>query len=73
VDDEICDIGTANFDKRSMFLNYELNCLIYDGDFIKKIKRILIEDILNSRKAALDDFNRSPLKEKAASTISYFL
>jgi cardiolipin synthase A/B len=73
VDDEVCDIGTANFDKRSMFLNYELNCLIYDGDFIKKIKRILTEDILNSRKAALDAFNRSPLKEKAASTISYFL
>ncbi|MBS8265523.1 cardiolipin synthase [Mesobacillus boroniphilus] len=73
VDDEVCDIGTANFDKRSMYLNYELNCLIYDVDFIKKIKRILAEDILNSRQAALDDFTHSPLKEKAASTISYFL
>ncbi|WP_226642801.1 cardiolipin synthase [Mesobacillus subterraneus] len=73
VDDEICDIGTANFDKRSMFLNYELNCLIYNGDFIKKVKRILTEDILNSRKAALDDFKHALLKEKAASTISYFL
>ncbi|WP_226679150.1 cardiolipin synthase [Mesobacillus jeotgali] len=73
VDDKVCDVGTANFDKRSMFLNYELNCLIYDGDFIKKVKRILTEDILNSRKAALDDFNRALLKEKAASTISYFL
>ncbi|WP_243462925.1 phospholipase D-like domain-containing protein [Mesobacillus boroniphilus] len=73
VDDEVCDVGTANFDKRSMFLNYELNCLIYDGDFIKKIKRILTEDILNSRKAALVDFTHAPLKEKAARTISYFL
>ncbi|MEW8969382.1 MAG: cardiolipin synthase [Mesobacillus sp.] len=73
VDDEVCDIGTANFDKRSMFLNYELNCLIYDSDFIKTVKRILTEDIMNSRKAALDDFNRALLKEKAASTISYFL
>ncbi|WLR55274.1 cardiolipin synthase [Mesobacillus subterraneus] len=73
VDDQVCDVGTANFDKRSMFLNYELNCLIYDSEFIEKIKRILTEDILNSRKAALDDFNRGTLKEKAASTISYFL
>jgi cardiolipin synthase A/B len=73
VDDSVCDVGTANFDKRSMFLNYELNCLIYDGAFIQKVKRILTEDILNSRKAALDDFNRALLKEKAASTISYFL
>ncbi|MCM3664593.1 cardiolipin synthase [Mesobacillus subterraneus] len=77
IDDKVCDVGTANFDKRSMFLNYELNCLIYDPDFIKKIKHILTEDILNSQKANLQDFNRvNPLlsiKETAARTISYFL
>lgn len=77
IDDKVCDVGTANFDKRSMFLNYELNCLIYDPDFIKKIKHILTEDILNSQKAALKDINRVNLllsvKEKAARTISYFL
>jgi cardiolipin synthase A/B len=77
IDDQVCDVGTANFDKRSMFLNYELNCLIYDPEFIKKIKHILTEDILNSKKATLQDFNRVNLllsiKEKAARTISYFL
>jgi cardiolipin synthase A/B len=77
IDDNVCDVGTANFDKRSMFLNYELNCLIYDPDFIKKIKHILAEDILNSQKANLQDFNRVNLllsiKETAARTISYFL
>jgi cardiolipin synthase A/B len=77
IDDQVCDVGTANFDKRSMFLNYELNCLIYDPEFIKKIKHILTEDILNSKKATLQDFNRVNLllsiKETAARTISYFL
>jgi cardiolipin synthase A/B len=77
IDDKVCDVGTANFDKRSMYLNYELNCLIYDPDFIKKIKLILSEDILNSKKATLKDFNHVNLllsvKEKAARTISYFL
>ncbi len=73
VDEEVCDMGTANFDKRSMFLNYELNCLIYDDAFIKKVKNILAEDLMNSRKAALDDFSRGALKEKTASMISYFL
>jgi cardiolipin synthase A/B len=77
IDDQVCDVGTANFDKRSMFLNYELNCLIYDPEFIKKVKHILTEDILNSKKATVQDFNHVTLllsvKEKAARTISYFL
>ncbi|MDQ0413917.1 cardiolipin synthase [Mesobacillus stamsii] len=73
VDEEVCDMGTANFDKRSMFLNYELNCLIYDDAFIKKVKNILAEDLMNSRKATLADFSRGALKEKTASMISYFL
>jgi cardiolipin synthase A/B len=77
VDEKICDIGTANFDKRSMFLNYELNCLIYDVDFISRVKLILTEDLLNSQKASHQDFNRVNLllsiKETAARTISYFL
>jgi cardiolipin synthase A/B len=76
-DEKVCDIGTANFDKRSMYLNYELNCLIYDEAFIKQIKLILTEDILNSQKATYQDFNRVNLllsiKETAARTISYFL
>lgn len=77
IDDQVCDAGTANFDKRSMFLNYELNCLIYDHAFIKKVKHIVTEDILNSQKASLKDLNRVNLllsiKETAARTISYFL
>lgn len=77
IDDNICDVGTANFDKRSMFLNFELNCLIYDPSFIKKVKHVLTEDLLNSHKATLADFSRVNLllsfKETAARTISFFL
>ncbi len=77
IDDNICDIGTANFDKRSMFLNYELNCLVYDPSFIKKVKHILTEDMLDSHKASLADFRTANLflsfKETAARTISFFL
>ena len=73
VDDRICDIGTANFDKRSMYLNYELNCLIYDPAFIRKVKHILTEDLLDSQKISLQDLSRVSIKETAARTISYFL
>lgn len=77
IDDNICDMGTANFDKRSMFLNHELNCLIYDPAFIKKVKHILTEDLLNSHKVSPSDFSRANIflsfKETAARTISFFL
>lgn len=77
IDDHVCDVGTANFDKRSMFLNYEINCLIYDGAFIRKVQDIFASDILNAQKASLRELNSAgPLlsvKEKAARAISYFL
>ncbi|RID86903.1 cardiolipin synthase [Mesobacillus zeae] len=77
IDEALCDVGTANFDKRSLFLNREVNCLIYDHGFIQKVRDVLETDIRHSRRlrlAELSTFNpfRS-LKEAAARTISYFL
>ena len=39
VDDDICDIGTANFDMRSLYINHEINCLLYNKHFIQTVKR----------------------------------
>jgi cardiolipin synthase A/B len=77
IDDKLCDIGTANFDKRSLYLNKEINCYIYDANFITSLKDILTKDILDSKPLTLaaltaPSINRS-LKEAAARTISYFL
>lgn len=49
-DDEVCDIGTANFDYRSLLLNDEINCFIYDREFIAHVKKIIAEDIMQSKK-----------------------
>lgn len=77
IDDKLCDIGTANFDKRSLYLNKEINCYVYDPNFIASLKEILTKDIHDSKPltlAALDapSLNRSA-KEAVARTISYFL
>lgn len=55
IDEEICDIGTANFDKRSLFLNYEMNCFIYDKNVIERVKKILKKDLQDSKKMTLRD------------------
>jgi cardiolipin synthase A/B len=46
IDDKVMDIGSANFDVRSMNLNHELNCFIYDKAFIHTVKDYIHRDLL---------------------------
>ncbi|MCJ8007885.1 cardiolipin synthase [Lederbergia wuyishanensis] len=57
VDGEICDIGTANFDQRSILLNHEINCYIYDKTFIADVEKALAEDISHSHPMSLEKLN----------------
>ncbi|WP_019154002.1 cardiolipin synthase [Robertmurraya massiliosenegalensis] len=76
-DDEICDIGTANFDNRSFFLNHEINCYIHDPKIIDEMKRILDKDMKDSDKLTLEDLNSigfmGRVKEWIAGRIDHFL
>ncbi|MFE8697835.1 cardiolipin synthase [Cytobacillus sp. FJAT-53684] len=61
IDDEICDIGSANFDRRSLFLNYEINCYIYDRVFIDRVFQVIKTDIQDSKPLTLEELNRPNL------------
>lgn len=77
IDDEVCDIGTANIDRRSFHINHEINCLIFNRDFIKEVIAIMKEDIRASERlshAQLEKrsfFHKS--KEKIATVFSPLL
>ncbi|OIK16074.1 cardiolipin synthase [Bacillus sp. MUM 116] len=77
IDDKLCDIGTANFDKRSLFLNKEINCYIFNPEFIRRLKSVLQKDIDDSRPLTLADLTKPNLfrsiKEGIAGIFSYFL
>ncbi|MBT2726598.1 cardiolipin synthase [Bacillus sp. ISL-75] len=77
IDDKLCDIGTANFDKRSMYLNKEINCYIYDPAFIERLMDILKKDINDSEPLTLAELNKPnpvrTIKEGIAAAVSYFL
>jgi cardiolipin synthase A/B len=77
IDDHSCDIGTANFDQRSFFLNLELNNLIYDKHFIEIVRKEIDEDIKNSDRLNASDLESVSLftrcKEKVASAITILL
>ncbi|TDL72228.1 cardiolipin synthase [Rhodococcus qingshengii] len=77
IDDNLCDIGSANFDKRSLFLNKEINCYFYDPAFVNRFKDIIHKDILDSKPLKLDDLNKRnffrSIKEGIAGALSFFL
>lgn len=45
VDDEWASVGTANFDNRSMYLNFEVNCLIYAPDAVADLEAAFVRDL----------------------------
>jgi cardiolipin synthase A/B len=77
IDDNLCDIGTANFDKRSLFLNKEINCYFHDPSFVHRFKEVIHKDILDSKPLRLEDLNKPNLfrsiKEGIAGALSFFL
>ncbi|WHZ03042.1 cardiolipin synthase [Neobacillus sp. YX16] len=77
IDDNLCDIGTANFDKRSLFLNKEINCYFYNPAFVDRFRDVLHKDILDSKPLKLEDLNKPnffrSIKEGIAGALSFFL
>lgn len=48
VDQDFASVGTANFDNRSMRLNFELTALVVDGEFNQKVEEMFNHDFLRS-------------------------
>ena len=44
-DSKLSMIGTANMDHRSFELNFEVNAIIYDVTFAKKMRKVFFEDL----------------------------
>ncbi len=48
IDDDLVSVGSANLDNRSMFLNFEANCLIYSQEAAARIEESFRRDFENS-------------------------
>ncbi|MES9779681.1 MULTISPECIES: cardiolipin synthase [Bacillus cereus group] len=77
VDDDICDIGTANFDMRSLYINHEINCLLYSKHFVQTVKNKFHEDLKNASILSYSDVNPTSLidrgKEWIGTVLAFFL
>jgi cardiolipin synthase A/B len=77
IDHDLCDIGTANFDQRSFYLNKEMNCFIYNENFIQEVKTAVAKDLKQAEKVTYSTLERrtfiQKVEEKIGTLLSSFL
>ena len=61
IDGELASIGTANFDNRSMRLNFEVTVLLEKPEFAKEVEQMLLDDFKQSRPVLASEFTDSSL------------
>jgi cardiolipin synthase len=61
IDDDTAAIGTANFDNRSMRLNFEVTMLLVDREFAGNVEKMLQQDFANSREVSASEYTEASL------------
>jgi len=61
VDDDLAAVGTANFDNRSIRLNFELTLIFADRSFATTVHHMLEDDFANCRPATAEEMNSKPI------------
>jgi cardiolipin synthase len=77
IDNVWADVGTINWDKRSLYLNDESDCLIYDKDVVGMLQKKLDEDFKNAERVNASTFRDLPfwmrILKHMPSKIEYYL
>ncbi len=73
IDDEWASVGTANFDNRSLHLNFEVTCLIESPDVQAELERQFLRDLEVSIRLDPTVFARRPYISKMAENASRLL
>jgi cardiolipin synthase A/B len=73
VDDGFSMLGSANFDIRSFFLNFELNLLLYEKDATAQLRFCQTQYIADSSEVLLADWNKRPTYKRLAQNAAMLL
>ena len=57
-------VGSANWDFRSLYSNYETLLTAYDPDFAATLKRMMSEDLHASREVEWPAFKNRPIRQR---------
>ncbi|QDT56589.1 putative cardiolipin synthase YwiE [Caulifigura coniformis] len=61
IDDDLATVGTANFDNRSMRLNFEITLLFRDAVFASQVEAMLEDDFTHSRLVSTKEYSQRRL------------
>ncbi len=66
VDGEWASVGSANMDNRSLLLNFEANCQLFDEELVAEMERIYLDDLAVSLRLDPEVFAARPLFSRLA-------
>lgn len=64
VDGQWASVGTANLDNRSLYLNFEVNCLIYAPEAVAQLEESFLRDLSQSIRVDRAAFARRPFSAR---------
>ena len=73
VDGEWASIGTANMDNRSLYLNFEVNCLLYDAAAVAELEAAYLRDLEGSVRLEPGVYANRPFSSRMAENAARLL
>ena len=73
IDDHLSVVGSANFDYRSFYHNFEISALIYNTDENKKLRLQFEKDKKNARRIKMALWRKRPVGDKLKESVSRLL
>ncbi|GAA4833779.1 cardiolipin synthase [Paenibacillus vulneris] len=70
VDGQAASVGTANMDRRSLELNFEINAFLFDPKVASRLEHIFEQDIRYCQLLTWDSYNKRPLLTRAAESMA---
>ncbi|SNR99918.1 cardiolipin synthase [Anaerovirgula multivorans] len=73
IDDKILSVGSANLNTRSLYLDYELNAIIYDEVLCKEMLKEFQNYIDKSIEVTLEDYENPPISQRMKELAGRFI
>jgi cardiolipin synthase len=67
VDNLFAVVGSANFDFRSMFINFEITVIALEKKFIQEVEQMLVNDMKQCRMISLEEYENMGLWKRISS------
>jgi len=72
-DNKVALVGSANLDMRSLRLNYESNLLVFDDEFIRRLRAVVLDDFADSNEIDPIVWRRRALGRKMLENLFYLM